>query len=93
MAQIATGVQIPEDCVQRIIKVGKRSLPYVLTRVMEIDYPTLPSKKRIRAMALNMWNGDLVRKSKDELLLRCLGKEEYMKESVELIKVEERCVG
>ncbi|CAL8174736.1 unnamed protein product [Prunus armeniaca] len=32
-------------------------------------------------MALNylMWNGDLVRKSKDELLLRCLGKEEYMK--------------
>ncbi|CAL8168357.1 unnamed protein product [Prunus armeniaca] len=26
-----------------------------------------------------MWNGDLVWKSKDELLLRCLGKEEYMK--------------
>ncbi|CAL8164309.1 unnamed protein product [Prunus armeniaca] len=32
-------------------------------------------------MALNylMWNEDLVRKSKDGLLLRCLGKEEYMK--------------
>ncbi|KAI5322990.1 hypothetical protein L3X38_032062 [Prunus dulcis] len=32
-------------------------------------------------MALNylMWNGDLVRKSKDEVLLRCLGKKEYMK--------------
>ncbi|CAL8119889.1 unnamed protein product [Prunus armeniaca] len=26
-----------------------------------------------------MWNGDLVRKSKDEELLRCLGKKEYMK--------------
>ncbi|CAL9012420.1 unnamed protein product [Prunus brigantina] len=32
-------------------------------------------------MALNyvMWNEELVRKSRDELLLRCLGKEEYMK--------------
>ncbi|CAL8174771.1 unnamed protein product [Prunus armeniaca] len=32
-------------------------------------------------MALNylMWNGYLVRKSKDEVLLRCLGKQEYMK--------------
>ncbi|CAL2256868.1 unnamed protein product [Prunus armeniaca] len=32
-------------------------------------------------MALNylMWNGDLVRKSKDEVLLSCLGKKEYMK--------------
>ncbi|CAL8152500.1 unnamed protein product [Prunus armeniaca] len=32
-------------------------------------------------MALNylMWNEDLVRKSKDEVLLRCLGKKEYMK--------------
>ncbi|KAI5335375.1 hypothetical protein L3X38_025508 [Prunus dulcis] len=51
MAQIATGVQMPEDCVQMIIK-----------------YPTLPSEKRVRIMALNylMWNGDLVRKSKDE---------------------------
>ncbi|VVA41030.1 PREDICTED: Transposon, partial [Prunus dulcis] len=44
-------------------------------------YPTLPSEKRVRIMALNylMWNGDLVRKTKDELLLRCLGKKEYMK--------------
>ncbi|CAL9018333.1 unnamed protein product, partial [Prunus brigantina] len=101
MGQIAIGVQMPEDHVQRIIKVGKKSLPSVLTRGMEIDvntaimteeewrlpiinylqYPTLPSEKKIRIMALNylMWNGDLVRKSKDELLLRCLGKEEYMK--------------
>ncbi|CAL8167142.1 unnamed protein product [Prunus armeniaca] len=37
MAQIATGVQMPKDCVQRIIKVGKISLPSVLTRRMEID--------------------------------------------------------
>ncbi|CAL8992217.1 unnamed protein product [Prunus brigantina] len=92
---------MPEDCVQRIIKVGKKSLPSVLTKGMEIDvnsaiiseddwrnpiinylqYPTLPSEKRIRIMALNylMWNGDLVRKSKDEVLLRCLGKKEFMK--------------
>ncbi|CAL2256136.1 unnamed protein product [Prunus armeniaca] len=37
MTQIATGVQMPEDCVQRIIKVGKKSLPSVLTRGMEIE--------------------------------------------------------
>ncbi|CAL9012723.1 unnamed protein product [Prunus brigantina] len=101
LAQLATGVQIPEDCVQRIIKVGKKSLPSVLTRGMEIDvnfatiseddwrspiitylrYPTLPSEKRVRIMSLNylMWDEDLVRKSKDEVLLRCLGKKEYMK--------------
>ncbi|CAL2229377.1 unnamed protein product [Prunus armeniaca] len=101
MAQIATGIQIPENCVQRIIKVGKKSLPSVITRGMKIDvnvaimteedwrlpiinylqYPTLPSEKRIKIIALNylMWNGDLVRKSKDELLLWCLGKKEYMK--------------
>ncbi|CAL9025620.1 unnamed protein product [Prunus brigantina] len=101
MTQIATGVQIPEDCIQRIIKVGKKSLPSIMTRGMEIDvnsaimteedwrlpiisylqYPTLPSEKKITIMALNylMWNGDLIRNSKDELLSRCLGKEEYMK--------------
>ncbi|CAL9011446.1 unnamed protein product [Prunus brigantina] len=47
-----------------------------------LQYPTLPSEKRVRIMALNylMWNGDLVRKSKDEVLLRCLGKKEYMKQ-------------
>ncbi|CAL9001578.1 unnamed protein product, partial [Prunus brigantina] len=46
-----------------------------------LQYPTLPSEKRVRIMALNylVWNGDLVRKSKDEVLLRCLGKKEYMK--------------
>ncbi|KAI5312507.1 hypothetical protein L3X38_041680 [Prunus dulcis] len=92
---------MPEDHVQRIIKVGKKSLPSILTRGIEIDvnsaiitkdgwrnpiinylqYPTLPSEKRVRIMALNylMWIGDLVRKSKDEVLLRCLGKKEYMK--------------
>ncbi|KAI5339364.1 hypothetical protein L3X38_018636 [Prunus dulcis] len=37
IAQIATGVQMPEDSVQRIIKVGKKSLPSVMTRGMEID--------------------------------------------------------
>ncbi|CAL2255974.1 unnamed protein product [Prunus armeniaca] len=101
LAQVATGIQIPEDYVQRIIKVGKKSLPSVLTRGMEIDvnsaiiteddwrnpiinylqYPTLPYGKRVRIMALNyhMWSGDLVRKSKNEVLLRCLGKQEYMK--------------
>ncbi|VVA37104.1 PREDICTED: retrotransposon, partial [Prunus dulcis] len=101
LAQVATGIQMPEDCVQRIIKVGKKSMSSVLTGGMEIDvnsailtkddwrnpiinylqYPTLPSEKRVRIMALNylMWNGDLVRKSKDEVLLRCLGKKEYMK--------------
>ncbi|CAL8153039.1 unnamed protein product [Prunus armeniaca] len=101
LAQVATGIQIPEDYVQRIIKVGKKSLPSVLTKGMEIDvnsaiiteddwrnpiinylqYPTLPYGKRVRIMALNyhMWSGDLVRKSKDEVLLRCLGKQEYMK--------------
>ncbi|CAL2270662.1 unnamed protein product [Prunus armeniaca] len=98
LAQVATGIQMPKDCVQRIIKVGKKSLPSVLTRGMEIDvnsaiiieddwiitylqYPTLPSEKRVRIMALNylMWNEDLVRKSKDEVLLRCLRKKEYMK--------------
>ncbi|KAI5316862.1 hypothetical protein L3X38_036569 [Prunus dulcis] len=55
MAHIATGIQMPEDCVQRIIK-----------------YLTLPYEKRVRIMALNylMWNGDLVRKAKDELIKR-----------------------
>ncbi|KAI5320935.1 hypothetical protein L3X38_040643 [Prunus dulcis] len=92
---------MPKDCVQRIIKIGRKSLPSVLTRGMEIEvnsalitkddwrepimtylqYPTLPSEKRVRIMATNylMWNEDLVRKSKDEVLLRCLGKTEYMK--------------
>ncbi|CAL2224586.1 unnamed protein product [Prunus armeniaca] len=92
---------MPEDYVQRIIKVGKKSLPSVLTIGMKIDvnsamiteddwrnpiitylrYPTLPSEKRVRIMAMNylMWNEDLVRKSKDEVLLRCLGRKEYMK--------------
>ncbi|VVA40918.1 PREDICTED: retrotransposon, partial [Prunus dulcis] len=101
LAQIAIGIQMHEDCVQKIINVGKKSLPSVLTRGMEIDvnsaiiikddwrnpiinflqYPTLPSEKRVRIMALNylMWNGDLVQKSKDEVLLKCLGKKEYMK--------------
>ncbi|KAI5351375.1 hypothetical protein L3X38_004266 [Prunus dulcis] len=37
MAQIATWIQMPKDCMQRIIKVGKKSLPSVLARVMEID--------------------------------------------------------
>ncbi|KAI5350651.1 hypothetical protein L3X38_003542 [Prunus dulcis] len=40
MAQIATGIQMPEDCVQRIIKVGNKSLPSVLTRGMEADVNT-----------------------------------------------------
>ncbi|KAI5330336.1 hypothetical protein L3X38_029734 [Prunus dulcis] len=101
LAQVASGVQMPEDCVQRIIKIGRKSLPSVLTRGMEIDvnsalitkddwrepimtylqYPILPSEKRVRIMATNylMWNEELVRKSKDEVLLRCLGKTEYMK--------------
>ncbi|KAI5332367.1 hypothetical protein L3X38_022496 [Prunus dulcis] len=101
LAQVASGVQMPEDCVQRIIKIGRKSLPSVLTRGMEIEvnsalitkddwrepimtylqYPILPSEKRVRIMATNylMWNEDLVRKSKDEVLLRCLGKTEYMK--------------
>ncbi|XP_020415444.1 uncharacterized protein LOC109947969 [Prunus persica] len=101
LAQVASGIQMPEDCVQRIIKIGRKSLPSVLTRGIEIEvnsaliteddwrepimtylqYPTLPSKKRVRIMATNylMWNEDLVRKSKDEVLLRCLGKTEYMK--------------
>ncbi|XP_016648309.1 PREDICTED: uncharacterized protein LOC103327103 [Prunus mume] len=75
LALAATGVQMPEDCVQRIIRIGKKSLPSILTR------PTLPYEKRIRIMALYylMWNEDLIRKSKDEVLLRCLGKKEYMK--------------
>ncbi|CAL8115817.1 unnamed protein product [Prunus armeniaca] len=99
LAQVATG--IPEDCVQRIIKIGKKSLPSVLTKGTKIDvnsaaiteddwrnpimtylrYLTLPSEKKVRIIALNylMWNEDLVRKSKDEVLLRCLGKKEYMK--------------
>ncbi|KAI5320951.1 hypothetical protein L3X38_040659 [Prunus dulcis] len=37
LAQIATGIQMPKDCVQRIIKVGKKSLTSVLTRGMKID--------------------------------------------------------
>ncbi|KAI5340761.1 hypothetical protein L3X38_020035 [Prunus dulcis] len=101
LAQVASGIQMPEDCVQMIIKIGRKSIPSVLTRGMEIEvnsalitkddwrepimtylqYPTLPSEKRVRIMATNylMWNEDLVRKSKDKVLLRCLGKTEYMK--------------
>ncbi|CAL8076834.1 unnamed protein product [Prunus armeniaca] len=101
LAQVATGIQMPENYAQRIIKVGKKSLPSVLTIGMKIDvnsamiteddwrnpvitylrYPTLPFEKRVRIMAMNylMWNEDLVRKSKDEVLLRCLGRKEYMK--------------
>ncbi|CAL2271480.1 unnamed protein product [Prunus armeniaca] len=37
LAQVATCIQMLEDCVQRIIKVGKKSLPSFLTRGMEID--------------------------------------------------------
>ncbi|KAI5323997.1 hypothetical protein L3X38_033070 [Prunus dulcis] len=37
LAQVATGKQMSEDCVQRIIKAGKKSLPSVLTSGMEID--------------------------------------------------------
>ncbi|CAL2234827.1 unnamed protein product [Prunus armeniaca] len=46
-----------------------------------LQYPTLPFEKRVRIMAMNylIWNEDLVRKSKDEVLLRCLGRKEYMK--------------
>ncbi|KAI5311981.1 hypothetical protein L3X38_041154 [Prunus dulcis] len=99
LAQVASGIQMPEDCVQRIIKIGRKSLPSVLTRGMEIEvnsaliteddwrepimtylqYPTLPSKKRVRIMATNylMWNEDLVQKSKDEVLLRCPEKTVY----------------
>ncbi|KAI5321224.1 hypothetical protein L3X38_030295 [Prunus dulcis] len=40
MAQIATAVQMPENCVQRIIKIIKKSPPSVLTRGMEIDVNT-----------------------------------------------------
>ncbi|XP_034197665.1 uncharacterized protein LOC117613128 [Prunus dulcis] len=123
LAQVASGIQMPGDCVQRIIKIGRKSLPSVLTRGMEIEvnsalitkddwrepimtylqYPILPSEKRVRIMATNylMWNEDLVRKSKDEVLLRCLGKTEYMKVmgethergSMGLTKGEERCAG
>ncbi|CAL2259902.1 unnamed protein product [Prunus armeniaca] len=100
----ATWEHIPREenfAANELAQIGKKSLPSVLTRGMEIDvnsaviteddwrnpimtylrYPTLPSEKRIRIMALNylMWNEDLVRKSKDEVLLRCLGKKEYMK--------------
>ncbi|KAI5316189.1 hypothetical protein L3X38_045395 [Prunus dulcis] len=40
-----------------------------------LQHPTLSSEKRVRIMALNylMWNGDLVRKGKDEMLLRRYG--------------------
>ncbi|CAL8157740.1 unnamed protein product [Prunus armeniaca] len=37
LAQVATSIQMPEDCVQRIIKIRKKSLPSVLTRGMKID--------------------------------------------------------
>ncbi|WP_213031831.1 hypothetical protein, partial [Acinetobacter baumannii] len=37
LAQVATGVQMPEDCVQRIIRIGKKSLPSVLARGMKKD--------------------------------------------------------
>ncbi|KAI5316260.1 hypothetical protein L3X38_045436 [Prunus dulcis] len=36
LAQVASGIQMPEDCVQRIIKIGRKSLPSILTRGMEI---------------------------------------------------------
>ncbi|CAL2228344.1 unnamed protein product [Prunus armeniaca] len=37
LAQVATEIQMPKDCVQRIIKIRKKSLPSVLTSGMEID--------------------------------------------------------
>ncbi|KAI5329630.1 hypothetical protein L3X38_029027 [Prunus dulcis] len=37
LAQVASGIQMPGDCVQRIIKIGRKSLPSVLTRGMEIE--------------------------------------------------------
>ncbi|KAI5316192.1 hypothetical protein L3X38_045368 [Prunus dulcis] len=37
LAQVASGIQMPEDCVQRIIKIRRKSLPSVLTRGMEIE--------------------------------------------------------
>ncbi|XP_021830359.1 uncharacterized protein LOC110770517 [Prunus avium] len=81
LAQVATGIQMLEDCVQRIIKVGMEidvnsatitEDDWRIPIINYLQYPILPSEKRVRIMASNylMWNEDLVRKSKDEILLR-----------------------
>ncbi|CAL2248027.1 unnamed protein product [Prunus armeniaca] len=66
LAQVATGIQIPEDCVHRIIKVGKKSLPSVLTRGMEIDVNSA-------IIIEDDWRNPII------TYLQCLGKKEYMK--------------
>ncbi|CAL8154945.1 unnamed protein product [Prunus armeniaca] len=89
LAQVTTGIQMPEDYVNRSSRgMGIDVNSAIITEddwrnpiINYLQYPTLPSEKKVRIMALNylMLNGDLVRKSKDEVLLRCLGKKEYMK--------------
>ncbi|GLU07027.1 hypothetical protein SLE2022_240070 [Rubroshorea leprosula] len=99
MAQIASGLKIPEGVMSRIVVVEKRILPSIHMRGMAIsacsiditqtdwrypimEYlknPNFKASRRTKMQALNyvLLEGVLYRKGHDELLLRCLGPDEY----------------
>ncbi|GKV33403.1 hypothetical protein SLEP1_g41922 [Rubroshorea leprosula] len=99
MAQIASGLKIPEGVMSRIVVVEKRILPSIHMRGMAIsacsiditqtdwrypimEYlknPNFKASRRTKMQALNyvLLEGVLYRRGHDELLLRCLGPDEY----------------
>ncbi|GKV15290.1 hypothetical protein SLEP1_g26087 [Rubroshorea leprosula] len=99
MAQIASGLKIPEGVMSRIVAVEKRILPSIHMRGMAIsacsidiaqtdwrypimEYlknPNFKASRRTKMQALNfvLLEGVLYRRGHDELLLRCLGPDEY----------------
>ncbi|GKV12333.1 hypothetical protein SLEP1_g23490 [Rubroshorea leprosula] len=99
MAQIASGLKIPEGVMSRIVAVEKRILPSIHMRGMAIstcsiditqtdwrypimEYlknPNFKASRRTKMQALNyvLLKGVLYKRGHDELLLRCLGPDEY----------------
>ncbi|GKV32763.1 hypothetical protein SLEP1_g41344 [Rubroshorea leprosula] len=99
MAQIASGLKIPEGVMSIIVVVEKRILPSIHTRGMVIsacsldvtqtdwrypimEYlknPNFKASRRTKMQALNyvLLESVLYKKGHDELLLRCLGPDEY----------------
>ncbi|GKV11050.1 hypothetical protein SLEP1_g22336 [Rubroshorea leprosula] len=71
MAQITSGLKIPEGVMSIIVVVGKRILPSIHMRGMAI------SACSIDALNYVLLEGVLYRRGHDELLLRCLGPDEY----------------
>ncbi|CAN6554455.1 unnamed protein product [Malus baccata var. baccata] len=101
MAQLASGVPIPEGKYGVNIKIQRKNLPSILERGFNLDimvletevenwrspiihhlkYPSSPTSKKNRQQATKyvLWVKDLLRKTPDGLLLKCLGQEESMR--------------